>query len=94
VSGILASIHFVETEKVFEIINLGESEPIDLNTMVLTLEKALGQKAILIRLPMQAGDVNVTYADISKAKRLLNYQPITSFEEGICKFVEWFKING
>jgi UDP-glucuronate 4-epimerase len=94
VSGILASIHFVETEKVFEIINLGESEPIDLNTMVSTLEKALGQKAILNRLPMQAGDVNVTFADISKAKKLLNYQPTTSFDEGIHKFVEWFKVNG
>ena len=94
ISGIIASIQLVEAKKVYEIINLGESEPIDLNTMVTTLEKALGIKAILNRLPMQAGDVNMTYADISKAKEFLNYQPSTSFEEGIRKFVEWFKVNG
>lgn len=91
VQGIEASIDLVDTSNVYEIINLGESTPIDLNTMVHTIESALGKSAILNRLPMQPGDVNVTYADITKAKRLLKYQPTTSFEEGVRRFVEWYR---
>lgn len=92
IQGVIASIKYVdEHEKCYEIINLGESTPIDLKTMVSTIENALNKKAILKHLPMQAGDVNVTFADITKAKQLLNYQPTTDFKDGIEKFVEWYR---
>ena len=92
VSGILGSINYLfEHEKVYEIINLGGDEPITLMRMVHTIEEALGKKAIIKYLPMQPGDVDRTCADISKARRLLGYDPKTSFEEGIRKYIEWSK---
>ena len=59
--------------------------------MIETIEKVLGKKAQIDRLPMQLGDVDKTVSDITKARKLLNYNPTTSFEEGIRKFVEWRK---
>jgi UDP-glucuronate 4-epimerase len=96
VEGVLASLTYVnEHLACYEIINLGEATPIDLSTMVRTIENALGKKAVINHLPMQAGDVNVTYADIEKARRLLHYQPHTAFEEGIKAFVKWYReVNG
>lgn len=92
IDGVLKSIHYVEKHpSVYEILNLGESEPITLTQMVKTIEEALGKKAIINKLPMQPGDVNQTFAEISKAKNILGYHPQTSFKEGIEKFVEWFK---
>ncbi len=87
VSGIISSINYNETS--YEIINLGGGEPITLNRMIQTIEKALNKKAYIQRLPMQPGDVNKTVCDYSKAQRLLDYNPKTSFEEGITKFVQW-----
>jgi UDP-glucuronate 4-epimerase len=55
------------------------------------IEGSLGKKAKLQMLEPQAGDVSITYADITKAKRLLNYQPKIEMEEGIKRFVEWYK---
>ena len=80
-------------ENVYEILNLGESEPITLNEMIETIEKVLNKKAIINRLPMQLGDVDRTYADISKAKKLIGYKPKTSFSKGMKNFVEWYKKN-
>ncbi|MGH9914239.1 MAG: epimerase, partial [Pyrinomonadaceae bacterium] len=77
----------------FEIINLGESKAIPLGRIVELLEKELGKKAIIERLPEQPGDVKRTFADISKARSLLGYAPQTSIEDGIKKFVEWFINN-
>ena len=57
--------------------------------MIETIEKVLGKKAIIEQLPMQAGDVDKTVCDWSKAQRLLGYNPQTTFEEGIKKFVDW-----
>lgn len=57
-------------DNIYEIINLGNSSPVSLSTMVKTIEDALGIKAIIDKQPMQPGDVDITYADISKAKRL------------------------
>jgi UDP-glucuronate 4-epimerase len=71
----------------FEIINLGSSCPISLKQVVELLEKELKTKAVIEYLPMQHGDVNGTYADISKARNLLNYQPRYSFEEGLHRFI-------
>ena len=94
VDGIMKSFKYVEENKnVYEILNLGESKPITLNEMIKTIERALGKKAIINRLPMQPGDVDRTYADISKAKKLIGYNPRISFEEGIKNFVMWYKNN-
>ncbi len=76
-------------DKQYEIFNLGESQFITLFEMVKTIEDALGKKALLDYLPLPAGDVKQTYADISKAKKVLGYNPKTSFKEGIKKFIEW-----
>ena len=76
---------------VYEIFNLGESHVVSLKEMVETIENALGKKAILDIQPMQPGDVDKTYADISKAKSMIGYDPQTNFSEGIRKFVEWYK---
>lgn len=74
----------------FEIFNLGESQTVTLNRMIHVLEDALGHKAIIDRQPMQPGDVPLTYADISKAGRLLGYKPTVKVDAGIPRFVEWF----
>ncbi len=75
----------------FEVVNLGRSNPVTLLEMIETIEKALGKSARIIKKPMQNGDVPYTYADIEKARRLLNYAPSTSFETGINEFVNWYR---
>ena len=87
VAGIQGAINYNKTG--YEIINLGGGEPITLKRMIETIETAIGQKAIIEQMPMQLGDVNKTVCDWSKAKKLLGYQPKTTFEQGIQKFVEW-----
>ena len=89
ISGVRAAIDYDAT--MHEVINLGESETTELSRLIELLEDAIGRKAIIDRQPLQPGDVPVTYADISKARELLNYDPQTKIEEGIPKFVEWFK---
>lgn len=92
VDGILKSMNYLfNNEDVYEIFNLGESHVVSLKEMVETIENALGKKAILDIQPMQPGDVDKTYADISKAKSMIGYDPQTNFSEGIRKFVEWYK---
>lgn len=75
----------------FEIINLGNNHPITLNEMIETLEKTIGKKAKIDQKPIPQGDVIRTYADISKAKKLLNWQPTTKYQDGVKKLVEWYK---
>lgn len=87
VAGIKASIAYDKTG--FEIINLGGGEPITLKRMIATIEEAMGKKAEIEHLPMQPGDVEKTVCDYSKAQRLLNYKPNTSFAAGIAKYVAW-----
>lgn len=92
VAGILQALAHVENhEKVYEILNLGESRTISLQQMVATIENTLNKKAKINRQLMQPGDVSQTYADISKAKKVIGYNPQTDFEEGIDKFVKWFQ---
>jgi UDP-glucuronate 4-epimerase len=86
VSGIVAALNY---DCDFDVFNLGNSRPVDLNTLIRTLEDSLGKKATIERLPDQPGDVPITYADISKAQRLLGYAPQTSFQQGIDEFVFW-----
>ena len=87
ISGIESAIAY--SDSVYEIINLGGGSPVTLNEMIETIENVLGKRAEKKYLPMQPGDVNKTVSDITKARKLLGYNPQTSFEEGIRKFVEW-----
>jgi len=73
------------------IYNLGESRPIIVNDLITEIEKALGKKAIKEYLPPQPGDVERTYADVTKAVRELGYSPTTTIEEGLARFVEWLR---
>lgn len=92
VDGIKKSIQYVEkNNNVYEIINLGNSNPVSLKNMINTIGEVLDIKPKIQELPMQPGDVERTYADITKAKKILGYNPKTTFKEGIEKFVEWYK---
>lgn len=88
VQGIRAAIDY--DGSMHEVFNLGESETTELSRLIELLEDALGKKAVIDRQPMQPGDVPITYADISKARKLLGYNPTTKIEQGIPKFAEWF----
>lgn len=89
ISGLLAALKFEASN--FEIVNLGESQTVELRELVKLLENAVGKRATIDYQPLQAGDVPITYADISKARSLLGYDPRTQIEEGIERFVKWFK---
>ena len=75
----------------FDIVNLGESEPVELARLIDLIGRSLGVVPVVEELPMQPGDVDQTYADISKARELLGYRPTTSIEEGIRRFVIWYR---
>lgn len=77
----------------YRLYNLGESQVISLEKMVATIEDTLGKKAVLDKLPMQQGDVNITYADISRARSEIAYDPKTDFSQGIKQFVGWYLQN-
>jgi UDP-glucuronate 4-epimerase len=74
----------------YDVFNLGNSNPVLLKDLIRTIEAALGKKAEIQRLPDQPGDVPVTYADISKAQRLLGYEPRTPLRQGIEKYLTWY----
>lgn len=75
----------------YKIFNVGNSAPIKLFDFIKTLEEAIGRKAILEMLPMQPGDVEVTYADTTKLEKAVSYKPSTSLSEGIFSFIDWYK---
>ncbi|MBR0492041.1 MAG: GDP-mannose 4,6-dehydratase [Clostridia bacterium] len=94
VDGIIKSCNYIILNKnVYEIINLGNSRPISLKEMINTIAKVLNVVPKIKQLPMQQGDVEMTFADITKAKKLIGYEPKTSFEQGIQNFVNWYKDN-
>ncbi len=94
VDGIIRSCDYVSNnDNVYEILNLGNSSPISLKEMIAVIGKVVGVEPKIKQLPMQPGDVDRTYADVSKAKKLIGYEPKTSFEQGIKNFVEWYKEN-
>jgi UDP-glucuronate 4-epimerase len=88
IQGVMAAFRY--EGPLFDIFNLGESDTIELRTLIAEIERALGRKAQINQLPEQPGDVPITCADISKAKRLLGYRPTTSLRAGLPQFVEWF----
>ena len=75
----------------YEIFNLGESQTVTLSQLIDLLEKSLGKKAVIDRQPLQAGDVPLTFADITRARQKLGYNPQVGIAEGIPLFVEWFR---
>ncbi|MEA3254262.1 MAG: SDR family NAD(P)-dependent oxidoreductase [Candidatus Altiarchaeota archaeon] len=77
----------------FEIFNIGESKTVELRYLISVIERCLGRKAVIKKLPDQPGDVPITSADISKAQRLLGYNPQVPIEEGVKRFVSWYKGN-
>ena len=94
VDGIIRSCNYVENNNdVYEILNLGNSSPVSLKEMINTIADVLGKTPNIQELPMQPGDVERTFADISKAKKLIGYNPKTSFKNGIENFVKWYIIN-
>lgn len=92
VDGIVRSTEYVlNNNDVYEILNLGNSSPVSLMDMIQTIGKVVGVEPNIEHLPMQAGDVERTYADVTKAKELIGYEPKVTFEQGIRNFVEWYK---
>lgn len=88
IQGVVAALGYEGPR--FEVFNLGESQVTPLRDLIALLEGALEKRAIIERLPEQPGDVPLTCADISKARRLLGYRPATAIAEGIPRFVEWY----
>ncbi|OGD86859.1 epimerase [Candidatus Curtissbacteria bacterium RBG_13_35_7] len=89
VDGILKSLEKIYD---FEIINLGNNHPIKLSDFIRTLEKVIGKKAKVNKLPMQPGDVEKTWANIEKAKKFLNWEPKIDLNLGLIKFINWYQI--
>jgi UDP-glucuronate 4-epimerase len=88
VQGIMAATKYQQSN--FEIINLGNNYAVSLHELIRRLEEVVGKKAIIEQLPEQPGDVPKTFADISKAKQLLDYEPKIKLTEGLEKFYAWF----
>ncbi len=92
VQGVMGALSYIEGEgPLFEIFNLGENETTTLAQLIGGIEKALGKKAVIERLPEQKGDMPLTAADITKARTLLGYAPHTPIRIGIPKFVAWYR---
>lgn len=90
VSGIVSAARYTENSS-FEIFNLGGSATTTLNELIALTEDAVGKKAMIRQLPDQPGDVPRTFADVSKARELLGYEPRTPIKAGIAKYVEWVR---
>ena len=89
IAGVRAAIDYRASD--YEIFNLGESRTVELSELISLIESNLNKKAIIERYPAQPGDVPQTFADITKARKLLGYSPQTPIEVGIFRFVEWFE---
>jgi UDP-glucuronate 4-epimerase len=91
IDGVVAAIHYDKSD--YEVINLGESRTVELRELIALLEKELDAHAIIDRQPPQPGDVPQTFADVTRARKLLGYNPQTQIEEGLRRFVDWFRGN-
>ena len=91
VQGIMGACNYISThENVYEIVNLGNNTPVKLKDLIATIEKVMNKKVKINHQPMQPGDVDITFANIDKAKKLFGYAPSTSLEDGIASFVKWY----
>jgi UDP-glucuronate 4-epimerase len=88
VSGVLGAL---DKEFPYEILNLGNCQPVPLKRFISAIEKALGKKAKKKLLPIQPGDVPATWADIKKTTRLLGFRPTTDIQTGVNRFVDWYR---
>ena len=88
IQGTMAALQYEGS--LFDIFNLGENDTIQLKDLIAAIEKALGKKAKINQLPEQPGDMPLTCADISKARKLLDYKPTTRLSDGLPRFIEWF----
>ena len=88
IQGTMAALKY--EGPMFDVFNLGESETIQLKDLIAAIEKVLGKKAKINQLPEQPGDMPLTCADISKARKLLDYDPKTKFDVGLPRFIDWF----
>jgi UDP-glucuronate 4-epimerase len=91
IQGTMAALRY--QGPLLDLFNLGESETIQLKDLIAAIENALGKKAKINQLPEQPGDMPLTCADISKARKLLGYNPSTRLSEGLPKFIDWFLRN-
>src|SRR5881296_2150010 len=91
IQGTMAALQY--EGPLFDIFNLGESETIQLKDLIVAIENALGKRAKINQLPEQPGDMSLTCADISKARKLLGYKPTTRLSEGLPNFIDWFLHN-
>jgi UDP-glucuronate 4-epimerase len=91
IQGTMAALQY--EGPLFDIFNLGESETIQLKDLIVAIENALGKRVKINQLPEQPGDMPLTCADISKARKLLGYNPTAKFSDGLPKFVDWFLHN-
>ena len=92
IQGILKSIDYlIKNKNIYEILNLGKSHTISLKEMIFVIENELNKKAKIKNFPFQQGDVEKTYADISKGKRFIGYAPKIDFNEGIKRFIKWYR---
>src|SRR5262245_37616186 len=89
IEGVVGAIDYKQSD--YEVINLGESRTVELRELIALLEKELDAHAIIDRQPIQPGDVPQTFADVSRARNLLGYNPRTQIEDGLRRFVEWFR---
>ena len=90
--GVQAALEYVRAApETYELVNLGESRSISLRDMITVVGEEMGVEPEVVRLPMQPGDVVRTCADVTKARRLLGYEPATEFREGVRRFVRWFE---
>lgn len=91
VDGFVKALHYVMNHtKVFEIVNLGNNGPVKLSDLIAAIYAAMGAQPNIIPMPMQPGDVDITYADITKAQQLFGYQPTTTLQEGLKQFITWY----
>ncbi len=92
VTGVLGALEWAtQRESEYGVFNLGNQRTVTLSEMISTIAEEMGAEARIKRLPMQPGDVERTFADISRARRLLGYDPTTEFRAGVRRFIDWFR---
>ena len=92
VQGMLHAINYLaQQEDVYETVNLGNNKPVKLTELIDVIEQVTSRKFIINHLPMQEGDVNHTYADITKAQKIFSYNPKKTIKEGLLKFNDWYE---
>ncbi|MBK5284212.1 MAG: GDP-mannose 4,6-dehydratase, partial [Bacteroidia bacterium] len=92
VNGVASAFDYVQSrENIYDIINIGNNKPVKLMELVDMIYEITGRKKNIMCIEKQPGDVEYTCADISKAQKILQYNPSTSMKEGLIKFAEWYK---